>query len=214
MSIGTDRAEQAISTSDGAPGVSWKEYHDTSVAAIEVQIHSLKEFVNRVFEEQQKADALSLAKIDTVQVAQQRAVEAALAQLDQHIQAVQTQSTDRIEALRREAKAALEAAEMAISKSEVATERRFESVNEFRAQLSDQVRLFMPREVAEARIEDVRRLSDGRFEEIRGRMAALQTRLDQASGASGGISRSVGYMVTAFGLTLSIIIVASTFLLQ
>ena len=211
MSIG-DRAEQAISTSDGAPGVSWKEYHDASSASIEAKLHALKEFANRVFEEQQKASALALAKVDAVQTAQQRAVEVALGQLEQRIQAVQNQAADRIDAMRREAKAALSAAELAISKSEVATERRFESVNEFRAQLSDQVRLFMPREVAEARIDDLRRTSDGRLEEIRSRMDVMQARLDQASGSSAGTSRSIGYMLTALGLTLSIIIVATTLL--
>ena len=41
--------------------------------------------------------------------------------------------------------AALLAADRAVSKSEVATEKRFESVNEFRAQLSDQVATFISR---------------------------------------------------------------------
>jgi len=38
-----------------------------------------------------------------------------------------------------------QAMELAVNKAEAATEKRFESVNEFRAQLGDQSRTFMPR---------------------------------------------------------------------
>jgi hypothetical protein len=42
--------------------------------------------------------------------------------------------------------AALLAAEKAVIKAEVAAERRFESVNEFRGQLADQAKTFLPRQ--------------------------------------------------------------------
>jgi len=45
--------------------------------------------------------------------------------------------------------AALTAADRAVAKAESAAERRFESVNEFRATLTDQARTFMPRAEAE-----------------------------------------------------------------
>ncbi len=50
-----------------------------------------------------------------------------------------------------ENKAALEAAEKAINKAEQATERRFQSVNEFRQTLTDQAASFMPRAESEQR---------------------------------------------------------------
>ena len=46
--------------------------------------------------------------------------------------------------------AALAAADRAVSKAELASEKRFESVNEFRATLSDQQRTLFPRAEAEA----------------------------------------------------------------
>jgi hypothetical protein len=46
---------------------------------------------------------------------------------------------------------ALNASEKAVSKAEMATEKRFDSVNEFRAQLKDQASTLMPREEAAAR---------------------------------------------------------------
>lgn len=69
----------------------------------------------------------------------------------------------QIEAVQREVTQAADASEKAIAKAESATERRFEAVNEFRSQLSDQVARFMPREVA-----------DGQFAEV-------QAKFDQAT---------------------------------
>lgn len=51
---------------------------------------------------------------------------------------------------------ALAAAKEAIDKAETATEKRFDSVNEFRAQLSDQAGTFYPRKEAEQRLTDLR----------------------------------------------------------
>lgn len=48
--------------------------------------------------------------------------------------------------------AALMAAEKAVTKAEAASEKRFESVNEFRATLADQQRTFIPRAEAEMRM--------------------------------------------------------------
>lgn len=45
----------------------------------------------------------------------------------------------------------LKNAEKAIDKAEMATEKRFESVNEFRSQLADQASMFMPRQEYDAR---------------------------------------------------------------
>jgi hypothetical protein len=60
--------------------------------------------------------------------AQAKAIEAAMAAADKAVQA------------------ALQSAEKAVAKAEMAAERRFESVNEFRGQLADQQRTFLPRQ--------------------------------------------------------------------
>lgn len=54
--------------------------------------------------------------------------------------------------VRSEVLTAFIASDKAINKAEVATEKRFEGVNEFRAQLADQATSFIPRTEAEARI--------------------------------------------------------------
>lgn len=55
----------------------------------------------------------------------------------------------RFEAQEKAVAAALASADRAVAKAESATEKRFESVNEFRAALSDSSRLLMPRSEAE-----------------------------------------------------------------
>lgn len=51
--------------------------------------------------------------------------------------------------------AALIAADRAVIKAELAAEKRFESVNEFRATLSDQAATLMPRLEAESRLQTI-----------------------------------------------------------
>lgn len=116
-------------------------------------------------------------------------------------------SDQRMLALRAESEAVRLGADRAIQKSEVATELRFQSVNEFRAQLQDQqtaaaathallLSQLMPREVAESQ-----------FGEIRKQLAALTTRMDTTQGKALGASSTVGYFVAAATLLISFVVV-------
>lgn len=90
--------------------------------------------------------------------------------------------------------AALIAAEKAVSKAELATEKRFEGVNEFRKSLDDLSRLQMPRAESEALNR-----------EINGKIEALITRLDKSEGKSTGISASWGFLLGGLGVVSTII---------
>jgi hypothetical protein len=61
--------------------------------------------------------------------------------LDQRFQSTETAVRKAEEKLEQR----FQAMQMAVTKAEAATEKRFEGVNEFRMQLSDQSRTFMPR---------------------------------------------------------------------
>jgi hypothetical protein len=89
---------------------------------------------------------------------------------------------------------ALDAADRAVTKAEVAAEKRFESVNEFRASLSDQQRTLMPRAEAELLIKT---LSD----RIEANTQALTTIRGQKSGMQG----LWGYFVGAAGIVLALV---------
>lgn len=107
---------------------SWAEAkfgaHETAVdAALATHDKMLTEMDRRYeqrFHAQEGATALALARVDK--------------EFHEHLAQV-----------RAETHAALEAADKAIAKAESATEKRFEGVNEFRAQLADQTRTFIPR---------------------------------------------------------------------
>lgn len=116
--------------------------------------------------------------------------------LEHHIQEQVRQIRTIIEMGSAQVQAAFDASEKAILKAETATERRFESVNEFRAQLASQTASFMPREVAEAR-----------FDQHAARIAELDKKASAAAGKSAGVSASVGLMIGASAVVISIVVV-------
>jgi hypothetical protein len=89
---------------------------------------------------------------------------------------------------------ALASAQTAVTKAEVATERRFEGVNEFRSTLSDQAREFVTR-------REFEQLRDASNERIR----EMQTRLDKTEGRSGGLQSGYGFLVAGIGAVVLIV---------
>jgi hypothetical protein len=79
---------------------------------------------------------------------------------DEKIAALERHIEGRFDAIQRELSKAIETAATAVNKAEVATERRFEGVNEFRAQLSDQAGRFVTREELHAVEEKLGAASD------------------------------------------------------
>lgn len=74
----------------------------------------------------------------------------------------------------------------ALQKAENATERRFESVNEFRNTLGDQQRTLMPR----SEVEVIIKAQDSKID-------AVQARLDKTEGKGTGVSQSLGWILAA-----------------
>ena len=95
----------------------------------------------------------------------------------------------RFDAQTKAIDAALQAAKEAVIKAEIATEKRFEAVNEFRGTLTDQAATFVSR----AEFNAVRQAYDDRI-------AALTTRLDKDEGKSAGLSSGWGYIVAVIGI--------------
>jgi hypothetical protein len=97
--------------------------------------------------------------------------------------------------------AALAAAKEAVSKAELASERRFEGVNEFRATLSDQAATFITRSEVEQRfVTNAEKVDD------------MQSRLRLIEGRSSGLNAGWGYLVAAIGITTTVVSLA--FLIQ
>jgi hypothetical protein len=89
---------------------------------------------------------------------------------------------------------ALASVDKAVTKAETATERRFESVNEFRQTLTDQAATFATRD----QFETQRSATTERIQE-------LTARVDRTEGRSGGVASSWGYLVGA--ITIVVIVV-------
>jgi hypothetical protein len=78
--------------------------------------------------------------------------------------------------------AALAAAEKAVQKAEMASERRFEGVNEFRQTLSDQAGTFATKDAVNA----------------------LTSRFDRQEGTGKGLHQGWGYLVGAVGIGIAL----------
>lgn len=90
--------------------------------------------------------------------------------------------------------AALLAAKEAVLKAEVASEKRFESVNEFRGQLADQTATLMPR--AEA---------DTRFISAQEKVTDLTDRMNKTDGAKAGSEITIGKIYAAIAVVGTIL---------
>ena len=125
--------------------------------------------------------------VDTLAVFMQR-------QIDDMWRALDERSSQQGTAVRD----ALQAAEKAVTKAEVAAERRFEAVNEFRGQLSDQAGTFMPRSEA-----------DVRFGALTKDISELKKNSDESHGRGAGIDKVWAFLVAAIlaaGGVVSIIV--------
>lgn len=95
----------------------------------------------------------------------------------------------RFDAQEKAVTAALTAADRAVGKAELASEKRFDSVNEFRAALSDSSRLLMPRTEAEQGMKSMEE-----------KITALVKRVDAREERAGGANQSwviLGLVISA-----------------
>lgn len=106
-----------------------------------------------------------------------------------------TQYAQRFQAQEKAVDYALGAADRAVSKAELATEKRFEGVNEFRGQLADQARTLMPRAETELQLVTLGR-----------RLSAVELTLSEGGARKEGADATVAFVVA--GLTTIIAAVA------
>jgi len=101
--------------------------------------------------------------------------------------------------------AALTAQKEAVIKAETATEKRFESVNEFRAQSAMQQATYVT--IAEHQAE--LRALNLRFEELNknllARLDRIEERINKAEGVKSGLRDGWGYLVAIAGIALAVL---------
>jgi len=89
--------------------------------------------------------------------------------------------------------AALAAADRAVTKAELATEKRFESVNEFRGTLDNQQRTLIPRSEVDVLMKGIEE-----------KVSNVQKQLDAQIAERRGIAGGWGYAVGAVGFLLAL----------
>ncbi len=95
--------------------------------------------------------------------------------------------------------AALLAAKEAVLKAETASEKRFESVNEFRKTLSDQTASFLPRPEYDANHKALEDKIDTKTKATDDKIQTLTDRLNVREGKSTGIATGWGYLLGGLG---------------
>ena len=145
---------------------------------------------------------LLLAKIE----AQAEAICAADKRYEQRFIAQEGAVASALTAQEKAVQAALIAADRAVSKVETANEKRFENMNEFRAQLADQAAGFIQRSEASIRFDSVtERIESSKktFEEkhdlARTELQLIRNELAGSAGKSVGMNQIWGYIVAAAG---------------
>jgi SMC interacting uncharacterized protein involved in chromosome segregation len=119
--------------------------------------------------------------------------------------------------------AALAAADRAVNKAEIASEKRFESVNEFRETLRDQQTTFIPRgesaalfKAADEKLTAIQSNYDNRLEALRlsfeksnenilKEIAGLRESRSESGGKMAGANALWGYIVAVAGIGLALI---------
>lgn len=193
--------------------------NESAIAVLGAQLGDVKNGSVERFTAQREAVSLALAAAkETTQIAQATAdkaiakaeaaadkqyLESQIAGLREAFTAQITAQKEAINAALVAAKdaltAALASAEKAIAKAEEATNKRFESVNEFRKTLSDQTGSFIPRN--EYSVQD---------KAITGRLTMLETAMSKFTGRSEGITSTGTFIAAAIGALAGGVVIYAT----
>jgi hypothetical protein len=113
--------------------------------------------------------------------------------------ATQTKALDAaFVAAEKAVQTALDSADKAVTKMEAAVEKRFESVNEFRAQQGDLIRSFALKGEVDVKMDSLEKRVDG-----------VEKKADVSAGRSGGMSSLYGWVIGAVGLVLTVVVLAN-----
>lgn len=134
---------------------------DNLASAVQRQIDDLREMLNERYATQTRA-------VDAAFLAQSTAMATALTAAERLVQT------------------AASATEKAIGKAELAGDKRFESVNEFRGQLRDQAATFLPRTEYLAGHQSLAEKIEGVGTRHADRLGLVESRLDVLAGSAGG----------------------------
>ena len=128
------------------------------------------------------------------------------------LEALQRESALGLNSVKESIALALSAAKEAVNKAEMANEKRFDGVNEFRATLADQQRLLIPR----MEVDVIIKALEGKITALNAAVADHNTRILSigvaSTNKSEGLTQGWGWAVGVVGLVLTLISIAGFFI--
>lgn len=154
--------------------------------------------------------------LDERDQANRRAVDAALAAATLALERAESNLSrefhEHLVQYRHEVALAFEASDRAISKAEAAAEKRFESVNEFRAQLNDQQRTFLTRTEYGGRHEALSEKVDINAARVSDLELRVTSRLESGAGGQAATYRLIGWGFAGFGLMMTVVVFVANYI--
>jgi hypothetical protein len=165
-------------------GPSLEQYLETRLNLLTKSVEEKLEAQNLRYQQRFEAqsDALTAAFL-----AQQTAMQTALISAEKAVQA------------------ALAAADRAVAKAETTSDKRFDGVNEFRGQLADQQRTFIPRAEVDILVRGLTEKVDSLNASLGGRISAIDKQLSERRAESAGVKGGYGYAVGIIGLVVTVL---------
>lgn len=99
---------------------------------------------------------------------------------------------------------AMNASEKAVSKAEASAEKRFESINEFRAQLADQQTTFARSDLVTQRADALEKKIDELSRGLEARILDTKDRITTMEAAGAASTRLFGFMATGIGVIAAV----------
>jgi hypothetical protein len=165
-------------------------------------IETLREHLEKMVELQYKGVLEKLAEAD---IRYQQRFQAQSEALTAAFLAQQTAMQTALVAAEKAVTAALAAADRAVTKAEIASEKRFESVNEFRAVLTEQSRTLMTRAEGQLAISNLNEKLDSRTIAQDTRLREVNDRLTRIEGRTTGVAASWTVIVSVVGVALALL---------
>jgi hypothetical protein len=132
------------------------------------------------------------------------------AHLDQQFRDLEKMLDERFRSQQEMVSTALKSAEKAVAKAETAADKRFDAMNEFRAQLGDQATTFASRTEVEVKIESIVERLEAEAKRTNERLAEINKRLDLTQGKATGLNAGLLYLfsgVAAIGTIVSLLVI-------
>jgi len=132
--------------------------------------------------------------------------------LEQKIENVDRAARERATAQDKAVEVALIGTKEDIVKVAVSTEKRFESVNEFRSALADQGRLMMPRSESEALHKATLARNEAEYKALTGRIDNLMIRMNTYDAHGQGKTAGWGVVTAIIGVVVAVVTLIVVFM--